>query len=252
VRLLEEARGILAPGGNILLEIGASQGMLMLHHLQELGYEHANIVNDFRGLPRIATAVWNGTTRHHPPRNRRSAELGGRRIYRRPKMGKQWLMLIPFGILAGYLQHRGWTARAQRPGNGDRLDTIIVATKEVTCPHCVGEDGMPKGGRRHPDNLNLWEDCPVCFGAGRRIIKAPNASNQQICPRCGGMGRYVQDARVTPASAARNGDSSTSPRSSARSSFPTKPSRPKARPWRPAPTAASRAPDPPNPTTPAP
>jgi release factor glutamine methyltransferase len=63
VRLLAEARGILAPGGNILLEIGASQGMVMLRHLQELGYEHAQIVNDFRGLPRIATAVWNGS---HP------------------------------------------------------------------------------------------------------------------------------------------------------------------------------------------
>lgn len=66
VRLLAEARGILAPGGNILLEIGASQGMLMVHHMQELGYEHAHIVNDFRGLPRIATAIWNGPTRHHP------------------------------------------------------------------------------------------------------------------------------------------------------------------------------------------
>ena len=65
-RLIAEARGILAPGGNILLEIGASQGMVMLHHLQELGYGHARIVNDFRGLPRIATAVWNGPTRHHP------------------------------------------------------------------------------------------------------------------------------------------------------------------------------------------
>ena len=63
VGLLAEARGILAPGGNILLEIGASQGMVMLRHLQELGYEHAQIVNDFRGLPRIATAAWNGS---HP------------------------------------------------------------------------------------------------------------------------------------------------------------------------------------------
>ena len=64
-RLLDEARGILAPGGNILLEIGASQGKVMVHHLQELGYGHARIVNDFRGLPRIATATWNGTLRRN-------------------------------------------------------------------------------------------------------------------------------------------------------------------------------------------
>ena len=132
-----------------------------------------------------------------PPRNRRNADLGGRRVYRRPKMGKQWFLLIPFGILAGYLQHT-WMSNKGLTRTMVTASTIIVATKEVPCPHCVGEDGMPKGGRRHPDNLNLWEDCPLCFGAGRRIIKAPNPSNQQICPRCGGMGRYVQDARVTP------------------------------------------------------
>ena len=132
-----------------------------------------------------------------PPRKRRS-DLGGRRIYRRQKSRRQWLLLIPLGIVAGYLQHRwmdgkGWTPRATINST-----SVIAATREVTCPHCVGEDGMPKGGRRHPDNFHLWEDCPVCFGAGRRIIKAPNASNQQVCPRCGGMGRYVEDAKVLP------------------------------------------------------
>lgn len=64
-RLLHEARQVLRPGGNILLEIGASQGILTLHYMQELGYVQATILNDLRGLPRIATAVWNGFSSLH-------------------------------------------------------------------------------------------------------------------------------------------------------------------------------------------
>ena len=118
-------------------------------------------------------------------------------MYRRPTAGRQWLILIPLAAFATYFQYKWAEKRDLRP-KPISSTTLIAATREVPCPHCAGDDGRPTGLIRHPDNPELWINCPVCFGAGRRIIKMPNSSNQEVCPRCFGMGRYVMDARVIP------------------------------------------------------
>lgn len=132
-----------------------------------------------------------------PPSNRRRSEVGGRRVRKKPQSRRQWLVLIPLAALAIYFQHT-WLSKKGLTYTPLSASSIVASAKEVPCPTCIGEDGLPKGGRPHPDNFSLWEDCPVCFGAGRRLIKTPNPAYQTICPQCSGMGRYITDHHVIP------------------------------------------------------
>ena len=132
-----------------------------------------------------------------PPRRSRLPETTGRRAYRKPTAGRQWLILVPLAAAAAYFQYQWAEKRDMRPKQITSA-TMIAPTREVPCPHCAGDDGRPKGVVRHPDSPELWIDCPVCFGTGRRLIKMPNPSNQELCPRCSGMGRYVEESKVIP------------------------------------------------------
>jgi release factor glutamine methyltransferase len=54
---LEQARGYLAPGGRVALEIGAGQADMLMEHLRLLGYKDARVTADYAGINRFLFAT---------------------------------------------------------------------------------------------------------------------------------------------------------------------------------------------------
>lgn len=56
--------------------------------------------------------------------------------------------------------------------------------EKAECPYC---DGV--GTRRDPENPDVVELCPICFGVGSHQLRKMSGEAEVICPACSGMGR---------------------------------------------------------------
>lgn len=120
-----------------------------------------------------------------------------------PKGKAPVVAVIGLVVIVGFFLQLNWMQSAKRnvdiPANGfaDRLGRWMLKQKGVETGPVAGAPGVETlecdrcfgtGGILSADGQKR-EICPICLGVGSRLIRRLD-SNDDLCPACGGMGRW--------------------------------------------------------------